>query len=105
MKRLTPEEKEQRRKEKNKKLFASYRHTTDGIRGNREQWRNQAKAIAGDTSFTLLLILGLTSLPDKEGLEKDWKKKLREVHPDLGGSHEETVKVNNAYEELCKRVS
>ncbi len=41
----------------------------------------------------------------KKQLTKHYRRLARKVHPDTGGSHEEFVELNNAYESLLSRIS
>jgi hypothetical protein len=118
--RLTPEEREERRKARNAFTFsdAAYQHydpKTEGY-GSAEEWIRQAEAIAGGRST-----LGGTAKP-KTGLERDLellnlgelpltmaalKKAFRNtmfvVHPDMpGGTNEACRDALAAFERLSK---
>jgi hypothetical protein len=54
--------------------------------------------------WVCLAALGLDTLPPAEDLlKRAWRRRLREVHPDMGGCAEETLKVIDAYEVLRRR--
>jgi len=40
----------------------------------------------------------------KKNLSKLYRRLARQVHPDTGGSHEEFVKLNNAYQRLSSII-
>ncbi len=42
---------------------------------------------------------------NKRGLTKIYRKLAREHHPDRGGSHEQFVEINNAYQVLLEKIS
>ena len=44
-----------------------------------------------------LNILGLEKVSDEQSLKKHFRKKMRENHPDSGGSHDTATKLNTAY--------
>lgn len=56
-----------------------------------------------------LVIFGISSgkikTMDKKQLTKLYRKKARAVHPDTGGSNEQFVELNNAFESLLERIS
>ena len=45
-------------------------------------------------------ILGVSPEATKEDVDKAYRKKAKTQHPDKGGSHEEMIKVNAAYEAI-----
>lgn len=52
------------------------------------------------TWYEILEIDGHASLTE---ITEAWKKKIKEVHPDVGGTHEKFIEVQNAFEE-AKRL-
>ncbi len=77
--------------------------TYEGPRGTPEQWRESYAAMTGDEARVIVdkdspwTILGVEPTDDLEALRKAFKKRVREVHPDLGGSEEETKRVIAAW--------
>lgn len=59
-----------------------------------------AAGMAYDPSLDPYKILGVEQNATKEEINKAFKKKAWKAHPDHGGSHEEMVKVNAAYEAI-----
>ena len=117
--RLTPEEREQRRRERNAHTFsdAAYKHydpKTEGY-GSADEWIRQAEAIAGGRS-TLgtgakpktglerdLELLNLDELPDTmAALKKAFRNTMFIVHPDYGGTNEQCRDVLAAFDRLSK---
>lgn len=47
-------------------------------------------------------ILGVSKEATHDEVKKAWKKKSREVHPDIGGDNQKQMMVNVAYEVICK---
>ena len=45
-------------------------------------------------------ILGVSKEATEEEINKAYKSKIKEAHPDLGGSKSEFLKFNNAYESI-----
>jgi len=45
-------------------------------------------------------ILDVSKEATEEEIDKAYKSKIKESHPDLGGSKSEFIKVNNAYENI-----
>jgi len=40
----------------------------------------------------------------KENLSKLYRRLARQVHPDIGGSNEQFVELNNAYQSLLEKI-
>jgi len=53
-----------------------------------------------DADLDPFKILGVEQNATKEEIDRAFKKKARKVHPDLGGSNEDMIKVNAAYEAI-----
>jgi len=51
-----------------------------------------------------LEVLGLFSPPNRHGLKTAWRQRQLESHPDHGGTHDESVAVNQAYDALSKSL-
>lgn len=103
-KKLTDEEREFKRKERNRKLLNSYKVYDDGIRGSTENWKKVADILWGHDQHTEnFRTLGIYSLPSTEDeLKKIWKKSIVENHPDRGGDASMASKINEAYDSLKK---
>ena len=103
-KRLSDEERELKRKERNRNVFAKYQ-THKGAKGNAAKWKQAAEIFlrqitASDTKIALRA-LDMNALPDSlEDLTKIWKNKMRKAHPDKGGSTAQAKEINRAYSVL-----
>ena len=99
-KRLTDEERAQRKKDSWAKLFASYKTYDDGKRGSADQWKQVAQYTTSSHDANLQL-LNLTSMPNSiDELKTAWKKIISVQHPDLGGDTANATKINDAYSQL-----
>ena len=47
-------------------------------------------------------VLGLKRSASQEEIRQAYRAKARATHPDKGGDHDEFIKVQKAYENLCK---
>lgn len=56
--------------------------------------------MAYDESLDPYKILGVEQTATRDDIDKAYKKRAREVHPDRGGSTEDMIKVNAAYESI-----
>lgn len=86
----------------------SYGHYTEGPRGSPELWAAAARLLASKENNTEdLKTLGLSELPSsKEELKKIWRNVMTTAHPDKGGTHEQAMAINEAYERLqCRFAS
>lgn len=83
------------------RVFDRYK-TYEGERGSPEQWKASfEKAYA----VTALSLLGLTELPATIGdLRMVRRRIVAKIHPDLGGTEEQTARVNKAFEDLKKQI-
>src|ERR1700735_114073 len=112
--RLTPEEREARRRERVRFSFsaAAYQHynpETEGF-GNPEQWEEVARKMFGlsklkkadpKTHNKWLLALGLESMPETlEALKKAFKTAMFKAHPDYGGTNAGARAVMEAFATL-----
>ena len=100
--RLTDEERERKRKERNRKVLESYKRSSNGVKGSAEKWKQAAEMLlrhAKDTDINIALKeLKIQSLPSSlKELARVWKKRIIETHPDKGGDVKEASAVNNAY--------
>ena len=111
--RLSPEEREARRRARNAFTFsdAAYKHydTSKHGFGNASQWEHIAEELFDvnlyDTPYTKfskhLSILGIDSLPfsslSMEVLKTAFHKTMFRVHPDHGGTNEETREAMEAF--------
>ena len=88
------------------KSFWDRYKTYDGDRGNPDQWRKQAEALVAllDGSVDHLAVLSLSQMPATlNELKKARNKAALSSHPDRGGTDEQQVAVNKAYEVLSVR--
>ena len=101
---LSEDEKNQRKKSSWAKLMGSYKTYDDSQgRGSAEEWTKKVQQVVGVSDTGNLSLFGLTALPTtKEELNKIWKKKMFEAHPDRGGDLNTARILNNAYNELKK---
>ncbi len=114
--RLSPEEREARRKARSAHSFsrAAYRHydpRTEGY-GSPDDWIAAAEALISGTAIFKknapaenpdLATLYLTEFPDDiAGLKKAFRNTLFIVHPDYGGTNEATRAALAAFERLAK---
>jgi len=77
----------------------------EGQRGSAEQWSKIAASIAArlNGADQDLQALGLTRMPaDLQALSAARKTAIKKVHPDLGGSHDDAARINQAFEKLKK---
>lgn len=51
-----------------------------------------------------IAIMGLSEMPDMDGLRLAYKARVRQVHPDLGGDNDQFIDVQSAYEILADQV-
>ncbi len=114
--RLTPEEREARRKERSRFTFsdAAYKHYDPRQTGygSTDEWIAAAEAIAGGATILTtkttsinpdLLILNLVDWPaTMDGLKRAFRNTLHLVHPDHGGSNEATRDLLAAFGRLSK---
>jgi len=47
-------------------------------------------------------ILGVSKTATQDEVKKAWKKRSKEVHPDIGGNTQQQMMANVAYEVICK---
>lgn len=78
-------------------------------RGNPESWARAAQSIMermqGIGINEHIEALGLSEMPeDMKTLTKARNDAIRKAHPDLGGSHEDATKINQAYATLKKTL-
>jgi hypothetical protein len=119
--RLSPEEREARRKERSRRSFsdAAYQHydpKTEGY-GSADEWIAAAEALAsgrgtlhfgnrGQSSSKInpdLVTLNLTEMPaDIAGLKRAFRNTLFIVHPDHGGTDAACIAAMKAFERLTK---
>jgi len=113
---LTPEERERKRKERIAHSFsdAAYNHynpETEGF-GSPGEWARTIEDMAAGCGYIVhrsakvpkdLIILGLEEMPDHvDGLKKAFRKQTFICHPDHGGTSEKFIELTNAFERLCK---
>jgi hypothetical protein len=116
--RLTPEERDAKRRERAKFSFsdAAYTHynpKTEGY-GSYEEWVHTAEQLLNDKGIARpqradtqlqrdLATLYLDALPETGAMLKTaFRNTLKIVHPDVGGSNEATVEAIKAFERLSK---
>lgn len=118
--RLSPEEKEARRKARNARTFsdAAYKHydpKTEGY-GSADDWIAAAEAMAGGRAHLHagtdrkktglerdLELLNLTELPlTVAELKRAFRNTMFTVHPDYGGTNDQCRDVLTAFERLSK---
>lgn len=99
---LNDSERAQRRKAHWDKIVNGGPKYSDGVRGSREKWAAAAALIlASKDNRGDLEKLGLSDLPSTlDELKKAWKKAMVLAHPDRGGSNEEAMQVNEAYDRI-----
>lgn len=78
-------------------------------RGSTSEWSKKARRLAQlaleDTTVSEnLRILGLSQTPTAAELKRAFFKAAFKVHPDRGGTSEEFIKVQRAYEELLRSL-
>jgi len=78
---------------------------SQGRRGNKESWTKAAKMLSGiGKQDECLEALGLSEYPETLNLLKSaYHKSMLKVHPDMGGTEEQAMKVNEAYENLKEK--
>lgn len=120
MNKLSPEEREKRRKARVARTFSDaaykkYDPATEGY-GSAEQWSAAAEAMAnGKGTFArvdgsksdsviaaALSVLGLSAMPDIAGLKKAFRNAMFIAHPDYGGTDAEAIATMNAYKKLLE---
>lgn len=55
---------------------------------------------SGDASLDPFAILGVGPNASRAEVDKAYREKARRAHPDVGGSNEEMIKINAAYEAI-----
>ncbi|MBI4348101.1 MAG: J domain-containing protein [Elusimicrobia bacterium] len=77
-----------------------------GKKGSREEWRAGATLLvtSGDEYRKYLEVLGLTGIPTAKQLKDAWKSHMKLVHPDVGGSTQDAILVNEAYKRLSELI-
>jgi hypothetical protein len=110
---LTPEERERRRKERSKRAFsdAAYRHYDPNVEGfgSANQWKGTAEARLNVIPVVEinadLQLLGLDKLPaSKRDLSRAYRLKSLSAHPDQGGSETAFQALTDAYERLQQQI-
>jgi len=86
--------------------FMENRKTHSGRRGSKAEWLAGARMIVGmaEEYHKYLSIFGFTTLPTRKQLRTAWKLRMKDIHPDVGGSDKDAALVNEAYEELSKLI-
>jgi len=84
--------------------YKTYDPAKEGY-GSARDWSRKAKRLAKlaleDSSVSEnLRILGLSATPTGPELKAAFRRAAFKAHPDQGGSHEEFLRVQKAYEEL-----
>lgn len=112
--RLTPEEREARRKARARFSFsdAAYKHydpETEGF-GGPDQWEEIAFLLGGgakpQAKNDLLSVLGLVFPPSSLAeLKTAFRAAMMKAHPDKGGSNEAARKVMEAFETLRRQFA
>lgn len=70
-------------------------------KGNTSQWRAAATALKKEEIDDDLVILGLNEKPsDLRTLQKARNTQMLKNHPDLGGTNEKAILIQNAYERI-----
>lgn len=49
-------------------------------------------------------ILGIPSTSSQEEIRQAWREKIRLSHPDVGGSHEQSISINRAFQQALAYV-
>ena len=62
--------------------------------------REGAASMAYDEDLDPFKILGVEKTATKDDIKRAFRAKAAEAHPDRGGSHEQMIKVNAAYEAI-----
>ena len=90
---------------KSKSWNPKYR-THDGEWGSEEKWRDRVETVLGlAVRDEALTTLGLEAFPETLVELKQARRKAQlKAHPDLGGSEEESAKVNEAFAELSSQL-
>ena len=107
---LTDEERVQRKKASWDKILNGQRRP-GAVPGSVSDWRKAFNLRVGlgignlnVNSDAILDYFGLETGYSEQELKKARKKKMFNVHPDRGGTHQEVLECNELYEELLKRL-
>ena len=107
---LTDEERKQRKKDSWDKILNGQRRP-GAVPGSVEGWRKAFNLRVGlgignlnVNSDAILDYFGLEAGYGEQELKKARKKKMFNVHPDRGGTHQEVLECTELYEELLKRL-
>lgn len=107
---LTEAERDGRRKAANKRVFERYRHYAGGERGSPDQWARAAEDVlhvkAWRETDPLLAVLGLSEMPDTIEELKAARRTalLRGGHQDKGGTKEQSIAINEAFDKLAEQI-
>ena len=77
-------------------------HLRDQLDGMIAKLAKQGVGVKGMGELDPFKILGVSPDATKEEITKAYRKKAYEAHPDRGGSHEQMLKVNAAWEAINK---
>lgn len=90
--------------DKHARLFARYKRSPNGERGNPDQWRNTFLALFQGTKDDLT-ILELASLPQSlQEAKTQYRKLMMQHHPDRGGDVNAAAEINAAFDRVSKRI-
>jgi hypothetical protein len=86
--------------------FVGNQKTYHGKKGSREEWRAGATLLvtSGDEYRKYLEVLGLAGLPTAKQLKEAWRNRMKTVHPDVGGSTQDAMLINEAYQKLSELI-
>jgi len=85
-------------------LKTMVRNTQIGVlKGMRKQIDDQIKVLSGtEVGIDPFEILGVDATATKDEVKQAYKKKAWDAHPDRGGSNNEMMKVNAAFEAISR---
>jgi hypothetical protein len=82
--------------------IGALKHLREQLDGMINELSKQGVSLKDMGMFDPFKILGVSADATQEEVRKAYKAAARKAHPDAGGSNEEMMKINAAYEAICR---